>query len=164
MGKDEKAIKEATDHLTHAAGNFYINDKPTGAVVGQQPFGGSRASGTNDKAGSKYFLTRFGNNVITKFNLKYLLDFHMKVNSDATMAVIENETKLPFGVVKTKIPLSSSKSYKSSKSFKISSSVKCSINSIDVITSNFLLKFSCWICEVLKKSKFVPYFFFAKLI
>jgi 1-pyrroline-5-carboxylate dehydrogenase len=39
--------------LRHAAGNFYINDKPTGAVVGQQPFGGSRASGTNDKAGSK---------------------------------------------------------------------------------------------------------------
>lgn len=44
------AIEEALDRLRHAAGNFYINDKPTGAVVGQQPFGGARASGTNDKA------------------------------------------------------------------------------------------------------------------
>ena len=45
--------------LRHAAGNFYVNDKPTGAVVGQQPFGGSRASGTNDKAGSMLNLTRW---------------------------------------------------------------------------------------------------------
>ena len=45
--------------LEYSAGNFYINDKPTGAVVGQQPFGGSRASGTNDKAGSKYNLMRW---------------------------------------------------------------------------------------------------------
>ena len=59
MGKDREAIKEATDHLTHSAGNFYINDKPTGAVVGQQPFGGSRASGTNDKAGSELNLQRW---------------------------------------------------------------------------------------------------------
>ena len=59
MGKDKKAITEATDHLTHSAGNFYINDKPTGAVVGQQPFGGSRASGTNDKAGSVLNLQRW---------------------------------------------------------------------------------------------------------
>ena len=48
MGNDESAIKQAKDHLTHSAGNFYINEKQTGAVVGQQPFGGSRASGTND--------------------------------------------------------------------------------------------------------------------
>ena len=47
------------DRLRHAAGNFYINDKPTGAVVGQQPFGGGRASGTNDKAGSKLNLLRW---------------------------------------------------------------------------------------------------------
>ena len=47
------------DTLRHAAGNFYINDKPTGAVVGQQPFGGSRASGTNDKAGSFLNLVRW---------------------------------------------------------------------------------------------------------
>ncbi len=56
---DRYAVKVATDRLTHAAGNFYINDKPTGAVVGQQPFGGSRASGTNDKAGSILNLLRW---------------------------------------------------------------------------------------------------------
>jgi 1-pyrroline-5-carboxylate dehydrogenase len=56
---DRKAIHEATDVLRNAAGNFYINDKPTGAVVGQQPFGGARASGTNDKAGSKLNLVRW---------------------------------------------------------------------------------------------------------
>ena len=59
MGSNEAAIKQAKDGLTHAAGNFYINDKPTGAVVGQQPFGGSRASGTNDKAGSVLNLQRW---------------------------------------------------------------------------------------------------------
>jgi 1-pyrroline-5-carboxylate dehydrogenase len=52
LATDRGAIHEATVALRHAAGNFYINDKPTGAVVGQQPFGGGRASGTNDKAGS----------------------------------------------------------------------------------------------------------------
>ncbi len=52
-------IVEASKALTHSAGNFYINDKPTGAVVGQQPFGGSRASGTNDKAGSMMNLLRW---------------------------------------------------------------------------------------------------------
>ncbi|MFT6868048.1 MAG: 1-pyrroline-5-carboxylate dehydrogenase [Cyclobacteriaceae bacterium] len=56
---DRYAIDLATKKLTHAAGNFYINDKPTGAVVGQQPFGGSRASGTNDKAGSPMNLLRW---------------------------------------------------------------------------------------------------------
>ena len=49
----------ATERLRFAAGNFYVNDKPTGAVVGQQPFGGSRASGTNDKAGSLWNLMRW---------------------------------------------------------------------------------------------------------
>jgi len=53
------ALQEANTALKHAAGNFYINDKPTGAVVGQQPFGGARASGTNDKAGSKHNLLRW---------------------------------------------------------------------------------------------------------
>ena len=48
-----------TKALRHSSGNFYINDKPTGAVVGQQPFGGARASGTNDKAGSKINLLRW---------------------------------------------------------------------------------------------------------
>jgi 1-pyrroline-5-carboxylate dehydrogenase len=56
---DRAVIREAMDALRYAAGNFYINDKPTGAVVGQQPFGGARASGTNDKAGSKLNLLRW---------------------------------------------------------------------------------------------------------
>lgn len=59
FAQDRKAIKMATEFLTDAAGNFYINDKPTGAVVGQQPFGGARASGTNDKAGSYFNLMRW---------------------------------------------------------------------------------------------------------
>ncbi|SET34351.1 L-glutamate gamma-semialdehyde dehydrogenase [Stigmatella erecta] len=59
FARDRKAIATASRELRHAAGNFYINDKPTGAVVGQQPFGGSRASGTNDKAGSMLNLVRW---------------------------------------------------------------------------------------------------------
>jgi 1-pyrroline-5-carboxylate dehydrogenase len=59
FAQDRRAIVEAASALRHAAGNFYINDKPTGAVVGQQPFGGARASGTNDKAGSKLNLVRW---------------------------------------------------------------------------------------------------------
>jgi len=59
FAQDRAAIATATTTLRHAAGNFYINDKPTGAVVGQQPFGGSRASGTNDKAGSMLNLVRW---------------------------------------------------------------------------------------------------------
>jgi 1-pyrroline-5-carboxylate dehydrogenase len=59
FARDRGAIKEASLALRNAAGNFYINDKPTGAVVGQQPFGGARASGTNDKAGSKLNLVRW---------------------------------------------------------------------------------------------------------
>ncbi len=59
FSKDRAAVIKATSCLQHAAGNFYINDKPTGAVVGQQPFGGGRASGTNDKAGSVLNLYRW---------------------------------------------------------------------------------------------------------
>lgn len=59
FANDRAAVLEATSRLRHAAGNFYINDKPTGAVVGQQPFGGARASGTNDKAGSPLNLVRW---------------------------------------------------------------------------------------------------------
>ncbi|MFC0450397.1 L-glutamate gamma-semialdehyde dehydrogenase [Rhodococcus jostii] len=59
IADDRAAIAQATDDLRFAAGNFYINDKPTGAVVGQQPFGGARASGTNDKAGSPQNLLRW---------------------------------------------------------------------------------------------------------
>jgi 1-pyrroline-5-carboxylate dehydrogenase len=56
---DRAAIDQATNHLRFAAGNFYVNDKPTGAVIGQQPFGGARLSGTNDKAGSALNLMRW---------------------------------------------------------------------------------------------------------
>jgi 1-pyrroline-5-carboxylate dehydrogenase len=56
---DRSVIAHVSDKLRHAAGNFYINDKPTGAVVGQQPFGGARRSGTNDKAGSMWNLIRW---------------------------------------------------------------------------------------------------------
>jgi 1-pyrroline-5-carboxylate dehydrogenase len=56
---DREALNEADEALRYAAGNFYVNDKPTGAVVGQQPFGGARASGTNDKAGSMWNLIRW---------------------------------------------------------------------------------------------------------
>lgn len=59
ISRDRYAIEMATKKLVNAAGNFYINDKPTGAVVGQQPFGGARASGTNDKAGAKMNLMRW---------------------------------------------------------------------------------------------------------
>jgi 1-pyrroline-5-carboxylate dehydrogenase len=59
FSRDRKAVKQASVALRNAAGNFYINDKPTGAVVGQQPFGGARGSGTNDKAGSKLNLVRW---------------------------------------------------------------------------------------------------------
>ncbi len=59
FSKDRYAIELATKKLTNSAGNFYINDKPTGAVVGQQPFGGARGSGTNDKAGAKVNLLRW---------------------------------------------------------------------------------------------------------
>ena len=59
FAQDRYAIQQGLDHLRNAAGNFYINDKPTGAVVGQQPFGGARASGTNDKAGSILNLLRW---------------------------------------------------------------------------------------------------------
>ena len=59
LATDRRAVALAADRLRNAAGNFYINDKPTGAVVGQQPFGGARASGTNDKAGSLWNLARW---------------------------------------------------------------------------------------------------------
>jgi 1-pyrroline-5-carboxylate dehydrogenase len=59
FANERQAVREAAAALRGAAGNFYVNDKPTGAVVGQQPFGGARASGTNDKAGSKLNLVRW---------------------------------------------------------------------------------------------------------
>ena len=59
FGRDRMAVEKLADRLAYAAGNFYINDKPTGAVVGMQPFGGARASGTNDKAGGEFNLIRW---------------------------------------------------------------------------------------------------------
>ncbi len=59
LARDRHALAAASERLRFAAGNFYYNDKPTGAVVGQQPFGGARASGTNDKAGSMWNLIRW---------------------------------------------------------------------------------------------------------
>jgi 1-pyrroline-5-carboxylate dehydrogenase len=69
FAQDRAAVIEASARLRHSAGNFYINDKPTGAVVGQQPFGGARASGTNDKAGSKLNLVRWVSARTMKENL-----------------------------------------------------------------------------------------------
>ena len=59
FAEEREAVAKAEAALRYAAGNFYVNDKPTGAVVGQQPFGGARASGTNDKAGSMWNLIRW---------------------------------------------------------------------------------------------------------
>ena len=81
FGRDRAAINQASDTLRHAAGNFYINDKPTGAVVGQQPFGGSRASGTNDKAGSSLNLLRWVSTRTTKETFAPVRDYrypHMR--------------------------------------------------------------------------------------
>ncbi len=75
IAQDRYAITRATEYLRHAAGNFYINDKPTGAVVGQQPFGGSRASGTNDKAGSKANLLRWTSTRTIKETLVPVKDY-----------------------------------------------------------------------------------------
>jgi 1-pyrroline-5-carboxylate dehydrogenase len=68
FARDRAAIAHAASRLRHAAGNFYVNDKPTGAVVGEQPFGGARASGTNDKAGSLFNLLRWVSPRIIKEN------------------------------------------------------------------------------------------------
>ncbi|MBK6609395.1 MAG: L-glutamate gamma-semialdehyde dehydrogenase [Sphingobacteriales bacterium] len=75
LATDRKAIEHASKVLRHAAGNFYINDKPTGAVVNQQPFGGARASGTNDKAGSYLNLIRWVSPRVIKENFVPPTDF-----------------------------------------------------------------------------------------
>ena len=75
ISEDRKSIEYALRHLRYSAGNFYINDKPSGAVVGQQPFGGSRASGTNDKAGSKLNLLRWVSPRLIKENFNPPTDY-----------------------------------------------------------------------------------------
>ena len=79
---DRLAINSALEKLRYAAGNFYINDKPTGAVVGQQPFGGARASGTNDKAGSSLNLTRWTNARTIKETLNPPTDYRYSFMKD----------------------------------------------------------------------------------
>ena len=78
-----QVIHDLTARLEHAAGNFYINDKPTGAVVGQQPFGGSRASGTNDKAGSMLNLLRWTSQRTIKENFATVTDHRYPFMSEA---------------------------------------------------------------------------------
>lgn len=80
FGRDRYALVKMEEELMHTAGNFYINDKPTGAVVGQQPFGGSRASGTNDKAGSKLNMLRWICPRVIKENFDYVLDYRYENN------------------------------------------------------------------------------------
>jgi len=75
FAQDRRAVVEAASALRYAAGNFYVNDKPTGAVVGQQPFGGARASGTNDKAGSKLNLVRWVSARTVKENFNPPVDY-----------------------------------------------------------------------------------------
>jgi len=77
---DRYIIAKLEEELTHSAGNFYINDKPTGAVVGQQPFGGARASGTNDKAGSKFNLLRWMSPRTIKENFNCVTDYRYESN------------------------------------------------------------------------------------
>ena len=75
ISEDKESVEYALKHLRYSAGNFYINDKPSGAVVGQQPFGGSRASGTNDKAGSKLNLLRWVSPRLIKENYNPPTDY-----------------------------------------------------------------------------------------
>lgn len=83
IAQDRQAIVEATWKLRNAAGNFYINDKPTGAVVGQQPFGGARGSGTNDKAGAKVNLLRWVSQRTIKETLTPPKDYRYPFHQEA---------------------------------------------------------------------------------
>jgi 1-pyrroline-5-carboxylate dehydrogenase len=75
FASDENAVRDANDALRYTAGNFYVNDKPTGSVVGAQPFGGARASGTNDKAGTVWNLIRFASPRSVKRNHLPVTDY-----------------------------------------------------------------------------------------
>jgi 1-pyrroline-5-carboxylate dehydrogenase len=83
IAQDRYEIAQATHALRNAAGNFYINDKPTGAVVGQQPFGGARGSGTNDKAGSKVNLLRWVNQRTIKETFVPTKDYRYPFHSES---------------------------------------------------------------------------------
>ena len=75
FAKDRLAVDKMVKALSNAAGNFYVNDKPTGAVVGQQPFGGARKSGTNDKAGSVFNLLRWVSHRTIKETFTSITDY-----------------------------------------------------------------------------------------
>jgi 1-pyrroline-5-carboxylate dehydrogenase len=83
FASDEGVIQDLSGRLRFSAGNFYVNDKPTGAVVGQQPFGGSRLSGTNDKAGSAQMLLRWSSPRVIKRNFAPPRDFRYPHMSEA---------------------------------------------------------------------------------
>ena len=90
---DRYVIDIATTKLENAAGNFYINDKPTGAVVGQQPFGGARGSGTNDKAGSVWNLLRWVNNRTIKETFVPPTDYRYPFLEKSTIETVEKEVE-----------------------------------------------------------------------
>jgi len=90
---DRYVIDIATNKLENAAGNFYINDKPTGAVVGQQPFGGARGSGTNDKAGSVWNLLRWVNNRTIKETFVSPKDYRYPFLEKSTIETVEKEVE-----------------------------------------------------------------------
>ena len=90
---DRYVIDIATNKLENAAGNFYINDKPTGAVVGQQPFGGARGSGTNDKAGSVWNLLRWVNNRTIKETFVPPTDYRYPFLKESTIETVEKEVE-----------------------------------------------------------------------
>jgi 1-pyrroline-5-carboxylate dehydrogenase len=90
---DRYIIDIATNKLENAAGNFYINDKPTGAVVGQQPFGGARGSGTNDKAGSVWNLLRWVSNRTIKETFVPPTDYRYPFLQESTIETVEKEVE-----------------------------------------------------------------------
>lgn len=90
---DRYVIDIATNKLENAAGNFYINDKPTGAVVGQQPFGGARGSGTNDKAGSVWNLLRWVNSRTIKETFVTPTDYRYPFLGETTLETVEKEVE-----------------------------------------------------------------------
>ncbi len=90
---DRYVIDIATYKLENAAGNFYINDKPTGAVVGQQPFGGARGSGTNDKAGSVWNLLRWVSNRTIKETFVSPTDYRYPFLGETTLETVEKEVE-----------------------------------------------------------------------
>jgi len=90
---DRYVIDIATNKLENAAGNFYINDKPTGAVVGQQPFGGARGSGTNDKAGSVWNLLRWVNARTIKETFVTPVDYRYPFLGESTLESVEKEVE-----------------------------------------------------------------------